>query len=56
MPTKARHPGKERRQAALLSKKPHSWQDFFKLTEQIDIPQDFPGKRDLRPPQKRKLF
>ena len=40
----------------ILSRKPDSWQDFFELTEKIDIPKDFPGKRDTRLPQKRKLF
>jgi len=38
----------------ILSRRPESWEDFFKLM--IDVPSDFLTGRDDTPPQKRKLF
>ncbi len=40
----------------ILSRRPESWQDFFDLTEGLDIPEDFLSNRRDIPPQKRKLF
>jgi antitoxin VapB len=40
----------------ILSRRPDSWQDFFDLTDSLDVPQDFMSKRRDTPPQKRKLF
>jgi len=40
----------------VLSRKPESWEDFFKLADQVDWPNDFLSDRDDRPPQRRKLF
>lgn len=40
----------------ILSRRPESWQDFFELTETLDLPDDFMADRRDRPPQKRKLF
>jgi antitoxin VapB len=40
----------------ILSRRPESWQDFFDLTDTLDIPQDFLTSRHDAPPQKRKLF
>ncbi len=40
----------------ILSRRPESWQDFFELLKNIDIPGDFLSDRDQTPPQKRDLF
>jgi antitoxin VapB len=40
----------------ILSRRPESWQDFFDLTEGLEIPEDFLSNRRDLPPQKRKLF
>ncbi len=40
----------------ILSRKPGSWQDFFKLVKSLDIPADFMTDRTDTPPQKRELF
>ncbi|HEY6465771.1 MAG TPA: type II toxin-antitoxin system VapB family antitoxin [Candidatus Acidoferrales bacterium] len=40
----------------ILSKKPESWDELFNLIDEAGVPEDFPGKRDRRRPQKRKLF
>jgi antitoxin VapB len=39
-----------------LARKPTSWEDFFKLLDQNDIPDDFMKERKDTKPQKRKLF
>lgn len=40
----------------ILSRRPHSWQDFFELMREIEVPDDFLSDRGDKPPQKRKLF
>jgi len=40
----------------VLSRRPESWEGFFKLVTEAGIPDDFMSDRDDRPPQKRKLF
>jgi len=40
----------------ILSRRPESWESFFKLVAEGDLPDDFMSDRDDRPPQKRKLF
>ena len=40
----------------ILSRRPESWEDFFELMRDIDVPSDFLAERDDWPPQKRKLF
>ncbi len=63
LPAEFRFPGSEvyvRRDPAtgdvILSRRPDSWQEFFELADNLDIPEDFlSGRRDLAP-QKRKLF
>ncbi len=40
----------------IISRKPGSWDDFFKLLEAIDVPEDFMAERDNEIPQKRDLF
>ena len=40
----------------ILSRRPDSWQDFFDLTNSLDIPEDFLTNRRDTTPQKRKLF
>jgi antitoxin VapB len=40
----------------ILSRRPDSWQDFFDLTDNLDIPDDFLANRRDTPPQKRKMF
>lgn len=63
LPADFRFPGTEvyvRRDPAtgdvILSRRPDSWQDFFDLTAELDIPDDFLANRRDLPPQKRKLF
>ena len=40
----------------VISKKPGSWSDFFKVMETIDVPEDFMEKRDNEIPRERDLF
>lgn len=40
----------------ILSRRPDSWESFFKLTEEADVPEDFLSDRQDREPQKRRLF
>lgn len=40
----------------ILSKKPGTWDDFFKLTNAADIPDDFVADRANEPSQERDLF
>ena len=40
----------------ILSRRPDSWESFFKLTEQVGVPGDFMSDRQDRAPQKRALF
>jgi antitoxin VapB len=40
----------------ILSRRPNSWQDFFKLADKVRVPDDFMADRNDTPPQKRKLF
>jgi len=40
----------------ILSKKPGSWEDFFKLVETLGIPEDFMACRENELPQERDLF
>lgn len=40
----------------ILSRRPGSWESFFKLRDELDIPKDFMADRKDEPPQKRKLF
>jgi antitoxin VapB len=41
----------------ILSPKPHSsWEKFFKLRDQVDVPEEFMSERGDGPPQKRELF
>jgi antitoxin VapB len=63
LPADFRFPGSEvyvRRDPStgdvILSRRPDSWQDFFRLTDTLEIPEDFLSKRRDMPPQKRKLF
>lgn len=41
---------------AILSAKPASWDDFFALADQTDIPTDFMAERDSLPAEERGLF
>lgn len=40
----------------VISKKPESWDGFFALREQLDVPKDFMAERDNDTPQERDLF
>ena len=40
----------------IISRKPGSWDDFFKLMETIDVPKDFMVERDNELPIERNLF
>lgn len=40
----------------ILSKRPGSWDDFFKLVKVAEVPADFMDDRDRAPPQERDLF
>ncbi len=39
-----------------LSAKPASWDDFFALADQTEIPADFLAERDTAPAEERSLF
>ncbi len=40
----------------IISKKPGSWDDFFKMMQDIEIPEDFMAERENETPQDRDLF
>ena len=40
----------------IISKKPGSWDDFFKLMETINVPEDFMTERDNNIEKERELF
>ena len=40
----------------IISKKPGSWDDFFKMMQEIEIQEDFMAERDNETPQERDLF
>ncbi|MBU1168068.1 MAG: antitoxin [Proteobacteria bacterium] len=40
----------------IISKKPGSWYDFFKMMDSVDVPEDFMADRDNELPQDRDLF
>lgn len=40
----------------ILSRRPESWGDFFKLRREADVPDEFMSDRKDEAPQKRKLF
>jgi antitoxin VapB len=40
----------------VLSRRPDSWEAFFELADQARASGGFMAERDMRPPQKRKLF
>ena len=40
----------------IISKKPGSWDDFFRMMQEIELPDDFMEERDNEVPQERDLF
>jgi len=40
----------------VLSRRPDSWQSFFEMADQANVPHDFMTERRNQPPQIRKLF
>ena len=40
----------------IISRKPGSWDDFFSLLENVDVPEDFMTDRDNQLPEDRELF
>lgn len=40
----------------IISKKPGSWDDYFKLMDSIDVPNDFMAERDNEISPERELF
>ena len=40
----------------VISRKPGSWDDFFEMMDNIDVPDDFMSERDNEEPQVRELF
>ena len=40
----------------IISKKPGTWDDFFRLMETVDVPEDFMAERDNEKPRERDLF
>ncbi len=40
----------------VISKKPGSWASFFKMLDNINVPDDFMKERDNEAPQERDLF
>ncbi len=40
----------------IISKKPGTWDDFFRLMETMDVPEDFMAERDNEDPRERDLF
>ena len=40
----------------VISRRPGSWEDYFEMLEDIDVPEDFMADRDNAPPQERDSF
>ncbi len=40
----------------VLSRRPESWDSFFKLRQEVNVPDEFMADRRDEPPQKRDLF
>jgi len=40
----------------ILSRRNESWEDFFRLRRETDVPEEFMANRQDAPPQKRTLF
>ena len=40
----------------ILSRRPDSWDGFFKLRQEANVPAEFMADRQDEPPQKRELF
>jgi antitoxin VapB len=40
----------------ILSRRPSTWDDFFKFRDATDVPDDFLTDRGEEPPQERELF
>jgi len=40
----------------ILSRRPQSWEGFFQLRSEVNVPDDFLQDRQDTPPQKRELF
>jgi antitoxin VapB len=40
----------------VLSRRPESWDSFFKLRQEADVPDEFMADRQDEAPQKRELF
>lgn len=40
----------------ILSRRPGSWDEYFKLVDSLDVPEDFMTDRDNAPPQEKGLF
>jgi antitoxin VapB len=40
----------------ILSRRPESWDSFFRLRREANVPDDFMADRGDEPPQKRDLF
>ena len=40
----------------ILSRRPESWEGFFELAQQADVPEDYMAERCDNRPQKRDLF
>lgn len=40
----------------ILSRRPESWDSFFKLRQEANVPDEFMADRQDQPPQKRELF
>jgi antitoxin VapB len=63
LPSEYRFEGSEvyiRRDAAtgdvILSRRPESWEDFFELMKNIDVPEDFLADREDKPAQEGKML
>ena len=40
----------------ILSRRPESWEDFFQLRQEADVPEEFMADRQDAPPQERILL
>ena len=40
----------------VLSRKPESWEEYFALLKDLDVPEDFLSDRNDKPPQTRKIL
>lgn len=40
----------------ILSRRPESWESFFQLRREANVPKEFLADRDDQAPQKRRLF